>query len=45
LKTSLKYQVLDYSTAMIAYEKIADDLKGSAMELRLIPLITPKILE
>ena len=30
---------------MIAYEKIADDLKGSAMELRLIPLITPKILE
>jgi hypothetical protein len=30
---------------MIAYEKIADDLNGSAMELRLIPLIIPKNLE
>jgi len=36
---------LDYSTALIAYEKIVDDLQGKTMELRAIPLIaTPKLL-
>jgi hypothetical protein len=36
---------LDYSTALIAYEKIVDDMQGKAMELRMIPLAaTPKLL-
>jgi ubiquitin len=37
---------LDYSTALIAYEKIVDDLKGKEMELRAIPLTsTPNLLK
>jgi hypothetical protein len=37
---------LDYSTALIAYEKIVDDLQGKVMELRPIPLIaSPNLLK
>jgi hypothetical protein len=31
---------LDYSTALIAYEKIVSGLQGQTMELRQIPLIS-----
>jgi hypothetical protein len=31
---SIKYSVLDYSTAMIAYEKLAHNLVGKEMQLR-----------
>jgi hypothetical protein len=44
VKTSIKYSILDYSTAMISYEKIVDNLKGKEMELRLVPLITQTII-
>jgi ubiquitin len=36
---------LDYTTALLAYEKISDSLLGQEMQLRLIPLVTPSTLK
>ena len=38
---SIKYQILDHSTALLAYEKLQADLMGQEMQLRPIPLISP----
>jgi hypothetical protein len=44
-KLSIKYQVLDYSTAMIAYEKIMSEMQIGQMEYRPIPLVNARSLK
>lgn len=36
---------MDYTTALLAYEKISDSLLGQEMQVRLIPLVTPTTLK